>query len=192
MLSHELLNLFHLKTCHVTLAWISSLGNPSTIQCINPVNLLGLNSHYVLCLEQCLSYNRYLKTFVGWVKESIGLTFCLPDHLSQNVPLFLIILIMESWSEGNVKTSILKSMRCETASRIYSKAVFWPYSRKVWPLLLQGRVFSSSELGQGIIEFYNIKCKGCKDCPFCPPPPWGSGSEGNEFGSGQPGKHWES
>lgn len=33
---------------------------------------------------------------------------------------------MESWSEGNVKTPILKSMRCETASRIYSKAVFWP------------------------------------------------------------------
>ena len=110
MLSRKLLNLLHLRTCHVTLAWISSLDNPSSIHCINPVNLLGLNSHYVLCLQQCLSYNRYLITFVGWIKESIGLTFCLPDHLSQNVPLFLIILIMESWSERNVKTSILKSL----------------------------------------------------------------------------------
>ena len=174
MPSHKLLTLFHLKTCHVLLTWISSSDNPYPIHCISPMNRWGINSHYALCLEQGLSNNRYLMSFVGWIKQSIGLTFYLPDHLSQNVSFLSLILIMESWLRGMWKPSSLKSMRCQIGSGIYSKTPFWLDSRKIWPLLPQKRVFSSSQLGQGIVEFYNLKCKDYRDYPFCLLPPWGT------------------
>lgn len=108
MLSHKLLTLSHLKTCNVPLTWISSSDNPYSLHCINPMNLWGINSHYALCAEQGLSNNGYLISFVGWIKQSIGLTFYLPDHLSQNVSFLSLTLIMEFWLEGNVKTFLLK------------------------------------------------------------------------------------
>ena len=96
------------QACHVPLTWMSSSDNPYSLHCISPMNLWGINSHYALCVEQGLSNNRYLISFVGWIKQSIGLTFYLPDHLSQNVSFLSVTLIMEFRPEGNEKTFLLK------------------------------------------------------------------------------------
>lgn len=124
-------------------------------------------------LEQCLSYNRYLVTFVGWIKENIGRTFYLPDHLSQNTSFLLIILIMKSWPKGNVKTFLLKvwPWDVEQALEYIQKLPLQLYSREIWPLQLQKRDCLHHLNWQDITVFYNIKCKGYRECLVCAPPP---------------------
>lgn len=152
-----------------TCLWPEHSDDPYSV----PINLLGLNYHDLLCLEQCLSYNRCLITFVGWVKENIDRTIYLPDHLSQNISFLLIILIMKSWPKGNVETFLLKVWLwdVEQALEYIQKLPLQLYRREVWPLWLQKRESFPHLHWQDATAFYNIKCKGYRVSSLYPLPP---------------------
>lgn len=191
MMSHRLLTLFHLKTCHVPLTWISSSDNPYSIHCINSMNLWGINSHYALCLEQGLSNNRHLISFVGWIKQSIGLTFYLPDHLSQNVSFLSLILIMESWLEGNVKTFLLKVY--EMSKRLWNifKSCLLARQQNGLAIAASEECFLHLNWDRASLSSTtrNARTTGTIHSASCHHGQ--GGSEGKEFCPGQPGEQWK-
>lgn len=107
--------------------------DPYSTQCINPINLLGLNSlsleQLSLSLKQCMSYNGYLITFGGWIKKKYW-PYILSPRSSFSIYLFSDDTNYSPSPRGIWKTSSLSlTGRGGTGSGIYiSKSCLFSYT----------------------------------------------------------------